>query len=494
LPKLARSAGVAFHDLSISGCNSSAIHLLPDPSVPSLHDYARAPLELRSITVSNNKGCALRMDKGTAAALHNVTVIGNGQGSESYGAIQANAGTILKATYSTFADNNGSAVNFAGVQMTAEHCRFENNLAANGAGLNAAFVAPPVSLYASEAAGTVVPIEGCIRLTNCTLVGNTARVGEGGALRVGSNMVAVLINSTVANNTAIADGGGASVSSGGCIQLNGTAVMQNTAVRGVGGGVCSRVPRCPHNNMLWINVTVANNTAYDGGGAYLSGFTSQGITIVNSSFAGNDARGQGQAGWGGALWIGAWYSQVMLNTVALTHNAAAVAGGALHVTVVGEGTRLTDGFAGGAQFQMLNCSIMNNRAISRNSHSAAPTFGGAINVAGSFASALIGATQLINNSANSGGALTFAIEYGALAVLNSQFESNRALSGDGGAANLGGTRGHFNFTDVVAVHNRAGRSGGAVACTARDGELFAVGALQNYGGTSTVFRHNHASR
>lgn len=432
-----RSAGALLKDMTITGCNDTAVRLLPDPSQWSGRYPEAYPVRIENATLTRNPGSAVRMANGTAAALAGVEVSRNGAGggSEGYGALFAEAGSLLALRDSVLAANNGSAVNFRGVKLSAERCAFTRNAAENGAGVYAVFVPPPAALYATEDTGTVVPPTGELHVTGCRFSHNEA-AGGGGGLFVGDRMSAFVVGSVFVENRA-SEGAGAHAARDGCLELlRGSAFARNAATER-GGGILSRAPLCSRSAMLWDRISVANNTAGgDGGGAYVSEAAFRMIHIANSSFAGNCANGTlppraggaGAGGDGGGLYLGTWSSRVRLSGTGLAGNFAARSGGGVHAIMLSQDDAV--------DLEVTNCTATLN-AAGRVGAAGRPldpyAEGGALRVLGSMAAVVLNGSAFESNAAGQGGGVSFGADRGSLAAVGgSSFTRNTAAVAGGG--------------------------------------------------------------
>ena len=501
-----RSAGAMLRDLTVTGCGAAAVEVLPDPALPRYPEGR--PVALRGVTLEANAGAALSMGNGTAAALDRCRVARNrGAG----GAVVARAGALLNLTDSVFASNaRGPAVNFTGVRLIARGCNFTDNAAREGAGVWAAFVDPPASLYATEGTGTVVPPSGTVTLERCCFERNNA-TGAGGGLLVGARVAAFARGCRFEANAA-AEGGGAAAARDGCLEeLRDTAFVANTAA-GLGGGLLTRAPLCTKSNMTWARLTVASNTAGgDGGGAYVSEVAFRWLRVTGGGFSGNTARGaapRGRSGDGGALYLGTWSSRAWLDGVRFDGNEAARSGGAVHAILLSQ-----DGLV---DLTVSNVTAAANAAGAPGAAGAAAE-GGALRVLGSLPAVVVAASAFEGNEAGQGGAISFGADRGSLTVVNgTRFVDNAAavaggalLAGEGvdltvANSTFEGNRAGAVDADGVALTSSAPAA--AAAALAADGGYgaAAAGIMAAGGGlccyrcnttrlTNVVFKGNHAA-
>jgi hypothetical protein len=484
----ARSAGALLRDVTVSGCNASAVALLPDPSTPSGRYPEASPVRLERVTLSANPGAALRMGNGTAAALSACALELN---TGAAGALVADAGTLLNLTDTRLTGNrNGSAVAFRGVRLVARGCNFTANVAANGSGLWSEFVPPPPELYATEGTGTVVPRSGEVRILASRFTSNAA-AENGGGLYVGNRMEA-FIDGSVFEGNAAAEGGGAHAARDGCLRgLTRTAFVRNTASR-LGGGLLTRAPLCSGSNMTWAGLTVRGNIAGgDGGGAYVSEAAYRWLVISGGSFEGNVARGAapaGRSGDGGGLYLGAWSSRVWLQGTRLFNNTASRSGGGLHGVLLSQDAEVD-----------LTLDGVNATANAAGAPGSDVTEGGAVRLLGSFAALVVNASAFDRNTAGQGGAVSFGADRGSLLVEGgTRFDGNEAVVA--GGALLAGESTDVVLRRVAFVGNSVARpdaEAGGVAGTAVVRDLSVGGGFCCYRCNSTVmedveFTGNHA--
>ncbi|KAI8472522.1 MAG: hypothetical protein J3K34DRAFT_519707 [Monoraphidium minutum] len=419
------SAGAQLRNLAVTGCNASAVHLLPDPSYPTLRYPESNPVQFHNVSLRANPGAGLRMDNGTAAALFGCAVErngGGGGGGGERGAVVALAGSVLSLRGSRLAGNNGSAVNFRGVKLSADGCEFSGNAAGDGGGIRSVFVPPAPGMYVTNDTGTIVPNGGTLTVSRCAFSGNNATTG-GGGLYVGNRMSAYVYASNFTGNAA-AEGGGVHAARDGCLQVMRGVRFERNAAAERGGGLISRAPLCPGNSsMAWDRVALVNNSAAgDGGGAYVSEVAFRYLWITNSSFAGNRANGsRGRSGDGGGMYLGTWSSRVVLNGTALARNHAARSGGGVHGVMLSQ--------AANVDLTLANCSAAGNTAGRRGE---AVSEGGAVRVLGSVAKVIINGSAFSRNRAGQGGAISFGADRGTLRVVGeSDFSENAAVVGGG---------------------------------------------------------------
>lgn len=135
---------------------------------------------------------------------------------------------------------------------------------------------------ASEGGG-INNIGGKLTVMDCTLWGNTATGGSGGAIVISGNGDLTLTRSTLAGNNAIF-GGGISSINGGVIAI-GDSTIDGNMVPLIGGGAYHTA-----GTLTITNSTISNNIAgAGGGGIFVDFFTGRDTVanIVQSTIAGN---------------------------------------------------------------------------------------------------------------------------------------------------------------------------------------------------------------
>jgi hypothetical protein len=162
---------------------------------------------------------------------------------------------------------------------------------------------------------------GVLTLTDVTFSGNaTTDGGRGGGLYVNGGS-AVLSNSSVINNAVLNGGSGGGIYvNDGTMSLINSSVSGNTAGSGSGAGIFNSGALLVTNSAITGN---AANTAggFFGGGLYSTGSSGASVTIINSTFSGNNA-GAG----GGICTFG---PVAMTNTTVAGNNATNAGGGVL---------------------------------------------------------------------------------------------------------------------------------------------------------------------
>lgn len=209
----------------IRGCAGSAIEA--NFSAGGGASFVR----LSNLTLTDNSGgsgSALWVGDGVGLRLHNCNIHDN---SATGAVVHAGPGTTLLVINSTLRNNNGTALEFSGTDLTVEDCTFSGNGPTAHPAQTAAHKAELHSTTRSqETAAEILRSQmdepgsaydgGAVRIlcqsqnTSCTanvthtlFERNTG--GAGGAILVGSRARATLTNCSFINNTANRLGGGA---------------------------------------------------------------------------------------------------------------------------------------------------------------------------------------------------------------------------------------------------------------------------------------------
>jgi hypothetical protein len=138
---------------------------------------------------------------------------------------------------------------------------------------------------ASNGGGGISSLNSTLTLTSTTISGNTTTSDYGGGISSGDSTLTV-IGSTISGNTAHLGAGGIK-NSGSMLTLANSTISGNTAHLGAGGGISNFGAYGPYTAGTTVlnNVTIANNSAPDGGGIANSGT----LKLKNSLLAGNSA-------------------------------------------------------------------------------------------------------------------------------------------------------------------------------------------------------------
>ena len=185
-----------------------------------------------------------------------------------------------------------------------------------------------------QGGGVYIGTRATAALTNCTVAGNKTLSTGGGIY--GSLCTITLDNVQVESNTVTGKNGmgggmflqGLQNAAGSLTLKNGTAIQNNSVIgeNGSGGGIFLYGKVSFHSDGTKDRkISIANNTATNGGGMYLlnSGNASIQAKLQNSSIDGNKA-----TGWGGGIFAYAG-ATITANHTSISKNTASSAGGLL---------------------------------------------------------------------------------------------------------------------------------------------------------------------
>lgn len=362
-----------------------------------------------------------------------------------YGGVGASTVTIRNSTVSgnSAGDLGGAVSAGSGTTLTIDDSDLDNNVAGNRGG----------AIYASTLGasnGSSITIR-----NNSNLRMNRATAQLGGAVSLGSRTTTTIDGSNLSNNTAHERGGGIYVASFGnavasVLTITGSTIAENQAVNLIGGGISQG----PNVTTAISNSSIINNDAKTrGGGIFASGFgNARGtrVTINDSTISGNVSEELG-----GGLSLGSNATgKIYGSTVA--ENETETRGGGIYAStygVLGQTVSLT----------------VKDTVISGN---IAPELGGGLNT-GSQVTLNLERTRFLNNLTNgSGGAAyisgfwdtgTMSFPISNTRIADSTFDSNRAVSGDGGAIRTGRTT-RFEISGSTFSNNETlGFDGGALS-------------------------------
>jgi len=257
------------------------------------------------------------------------------------GAIATSSGGTLTVRGSSFTNNrgsNGGAINNLLTQLLVENCTFRNNDSTPG-GVKAGTIGYGGAIYvdgadpataqnvpgasgrtitirnsriegnrgAAQGGGVMLWLYGQDKaiVENCSILGNSVSRGAGGdslggGLRHGNGELTVR-NTTIANNTALDQGGGMWIGGKSPVTVVNSTISGNRAdngkAQGLGGAVSLANDRGYPVN--FTNVTIANNYAGFGGGAFWTNQTA--VTLSNAIVAYNSTSNpwkiNSQTGW-----------------------------------------------------------------------------------------------------------------------------------------------------------------------------------------------------
>ncbi|MFA0832412.1 MAG: right-handed parallel beta-helix repeat-containing protein, partial [Methanobacterium formicicum] len=319
--------------------------------------------------------------------------------------------------------------------------------------------------------GAICINSGILNITNSTVQGNKAQYG-GGIYNLGTCTIS---NCTLTGNTATAGYGGAVyLFNSGSTTINDTNISLNTA-SSYGGGICSL-----SSTLNIINSSINQNSgSLLGAGIYISGGT---LSVTNSTLYGNIASYRG-----GALFINSGTGSVTITNSTISQNkmllsGSAYGGGAIYnqATVNIVNSTLSDNNAptnGGALYNTGTSNITNS-TLTGNTATTSTGYGGAIYNSGNlninnsiFQSNIVngyggviynpGNTTIINstlngNRASNGGVIS---NQGNLTITNSNFTGNNATTNGG---TIQSSSGKINITDSTFTSNSGRTFGGGI--------------------------------
>lgn len=276
-------------DLTISNCTfrnnaasrGGALYVFPTTSTT---------LTLRSTRFENNTATA---DGGGFGAqdidhviLDNVVATGNTANRSGGGAYLRAVGVDI--SLSDFSDNTSSILppNLTGItgggglRIDGSKATATVTITATRIIGNTAQLGQGGALWLSAREPAALPIVATASLDRVQVTGNTANLTGGG-------LTAAFVNTTIqsasfANNTAQQSGGGIAYQDAGMLQLVNTTIAGNASAQANGGGIYSAA----ETSIAIASSTIAGNTASIGGGVLRTG---GGATLRNSIVANNNA-------------------------------------------------------------------------------------------------------------------------------------------------------------------------------------------------------------
>ena len=274
--------------------------------------------------------------------------------------------------------------------------------------------------------------------------------GAGASIAVsGANSVAVMVVNSAA--TLVLD----------------TLTIENGSTAGSGGGVANE------GTLTVINSTFSGNSASGNGGAILSNSVGGSLTVTNSIFSNNSA------GSGG----GAIFDNDKLTTTGstFTTNTAGVQGGAVFVGAANDATISNSTFTsntqtpnvaaddgGGAIYTPFHTTTITGSTFSLNT---ATSNGGAI-YADFTAIVNVSESTFANNSAAFSGGAVLTYNSATLTLFGSTLSGNTALAGDGGATSQNNNSlitSSLTVTDSILAGSGTGKNCGGTPGTVTDG-------------------------
>jgi predicted outer membrane repeat protein len=360
-----------------------------------------------------------------------------------YGGAGTSSVTIRNSTISgnTAGDLGGGISAGSGSLLLVDDSDIDNNVAENRGG----------GIYASTL-GVNVPTSVTVR-NNSNLRNNLATRELGGGMSFGSRVTATVESSTISGNTADDRGGGIYVAAFGStvpsvLTITDSILADNRALTLIGGGISQG----PNVTSTITRSTLRDNDANTrGGGMFVSGFGNvlgTRVTLNDSTISGNIADELG-----GGMSIGSNATAKIYGSM-ISDNETLTRGGGIYASTYG------------ALGQSVGLTIKDT-IISGN---IAQTLGGGMNT-GSQVTLNVERTRFLNNQANgSGGAAyisgfwdtgTMSFPLSNTRIVDSTFDSNRAITGDGGAIRMGRTTSFEVSGSTFSNNETLGFDGGA---------------------------------
>lgn len=325
---------------------------------------------------------------------------------------------------------------------------------------------------------------GALRLTDCTVTGNTASYSNGaGIYNEGGSLT--VTGSGISKNYADNGGNGGGIySNGGSVTVTDSEISENYAYSLNGGGFGGGIYISGSSVTVTGSVISENYTDYLGGGIYGTGGS---ITVTRSNVLGNStvdgAGGIGcehvtltvtdsnisgnRTGYGDGGGIRVYYGTLTLTNSTVSGNTVGV---------------YYNAYSGGGIYNAYGTLTITGSVISGNSASC----GGGLYIYAN-ANANSSGTSTITDSVISentaiqygGGIYNFSDGYGTLTITNSLFTDNSANLDGGGIYNCNNRYSTLTITNSTLSRNSA-RSGGGICCEENSG----------YSGTNTVVLTN----
>ena len=345
-------------------------------------------------------------------------------------------------------------------------------------------------------------------VSSVTVEANQAK-GSGGAIAFSGKELTVKGGSFTDNKTANRyNGGGAIYFSGQSLDISSQASFNGNISGGYGGAVSAFLTAAGSVNINGeINFT-DNFAGKNGGALYLAAeqkriVSNWTITIEDAVFTNNkiDPASDGEGG-GGAIYLtmdqNAGTMDVSISDCSFEKNSGAC-GGAINSYIAG--TASIDNTPATFNLKIENSTFISNEATSVRSGNG----GGAVRVrmlGDNIANLQIIGSKFENNIAQgNGGAIQFYGPYGTsylcqnLTISDSEFLSNTAVSGNGGAVEVqlpGGDLEKVIFSNLTFTGNRAGGNGGAVAFSENPSSYKLSPKIDLLEATECSFTENHA--
>lgn len=205
-----------------------------------------------------------RLEMDDCVISYNTSLTGNGGGISSGGTLIINNSLITRNS----APDGGGGINLVGGTTSINNSTISDNLAANNGG---------------SGGGGILSFGFISNISNSTISGNQAPFG--GGIRVNSNSIGTIDNSTIANNTAtLSTGGGIQVDATRAITLITNSTFSGNQAATNGGGIFNAgTIGSVFSNIVAGNLAAAGADIYNTG-SFPSSSSSEGYNLVVSTF------------------------------------------------------------------------------------------------------------------------------------------------------------------------------------------------------------------
>ncbi|MBU3704648.1 MAG: right-handed parallel beta-helix repeat-containing protein, partial [Ilumatobacteraceae bacterium] len=271
------------------------------------------------LTVNANSGARVFQMNAAATTLSGMTITGGSFGGPGGGIAGSSDLTLDRMVVTGNSADAGAGVFAAGLLTLVDSTISSNSASSGGGGVVAAGLTMTRSTISGNTAGLAsggVYVSGSTTVIDSTISGNSVTGGSGGGLLVSGDLT--ISGSTVSGNTASSQAGGIFV--GGQLNMSGSTVSGNSTSTAGGAGMLA------FGAASIVDSTFAMNTANSCGGALYFGANDSSLSILSSTFSGNQATNCA----GGAVYVYATGSTVTIANSTFTANSA-VSGGALRI-------------------------------------------------------------------------------------------------------------------------------------------------------------------
>ncbi|PRP81405.1 hypothetical protein PROFUN_11026 [Planoprotostelium fungivorum] len=278
---------------------------------------------------------------------------------------------------------------------------------------------------------------GQINITSCTFTSNSATQAGGGlsfeAISTADSLY--FSNSTFVQNNAVTGGAIVTAASMNQLSIDNSHFTANSA-KGKGGVLSAFLYELYHFSIT--NSRFERNNGYAGGSIYVDGFMSGDLVVQNTIFSSNRAASSA----GGAGFVCSIGNGTFFINVTATNNIAGLQGGGL---LLG-GTSST------------GATILDNLILNGNSGQ----YGGGMAITANNPTFVLNSCQVYNNTATQGGGLYFGQQSPPDVQMNQLLLKNNNATGKGGGVYIGSSINSLYLTGTLGTNNGAGVSGGAV--------------------------------